>query len=41
VAVANTLQSVKDDADIVTDGAHGAGVIELIDRLIASDLRDL
>ncbi|HZO26805.1 MAG TPA: HAD family hydrolase [Chloroflexota bacterium] len=41
VAVANALQSVKDDADIVTDGARGAGVIELIDRLIASDLRDL
>lgn len=41
VAVANALQSVKDDADLVTAGARGAGVTELIDRLIATDLRDL
>jgi hypothetical protein len=41
VAVANALQSVKDDADLVTVGARGAGVTELIDRLIASDLREL
>jgi hydroxymethylpyrimidine pyrophosphatase-like HAD family hydrolase len=40
VAVANALQSVKEQADIVTVGARGAGVAELIDRLIAGDLRD-
>jgi HAD superfamily hydrolase (TIGR01484 family) len=41
VAVANALQSVKDDADLVTAGARGAGVTELIDRLIATDLSSL
>jgi hydroxymethylpyrimidine pyrophosphatase-like HAD family hydrolase len=34
VAVANALPSVKDVAQIVTDGATGAGVIELIDALV-------
>lgn len=38
VAVANALQPVKDLAHVVTTGARGAGVIELIDRLIAGDL---
>lgn len=38
VAVANALPSVKDRAHIVTNGARGAGVVELIDRLIAGDL---
>jgi hydroxymethylpyrimidine pyrophosphatase-like HAD family hydrolase len=41
VAVANALQSVKDLAHVVTTGASGAGVIELIDRLIAGDLDHL
>ncbi|HSQ55921.1 MAG TPA: HAD-IIB family hydrolase, partial [Gemmata sp.] len=40
-AVANALPAVKDTADIVLNGDHGAGVAELIDRLIASDLSDL
>ena len=40
VAVANALESVRDQADLVTDGARGAGVAELIDWLIATDLRD-
>jgi HAD superfamily hydrolase (TIGR01484 family) len=39
VAVANALPAVKDKADLVTVGARGAGVTELIDRLIATDLR--
>ncbi len=38
VAVANALPSLKEDADIVTVGARGAGVTELIDRLLANDL---
>jgi hydroxymethylpyrimidine pyrophosphatase-like HAD family hydrolase len=38
VAVANALPSVKEDADLVTRGARGAGVTELIDRLLAGDL---
>ncbi len=38
VAVANALPAVKETADIVTDGDHGAGVIELIDELLADDL---
>ena len=35
VAVANALPSVKAAADVVTKGARGAGVIELIERLLA------
>jgi hydroxymethylpyrimidine pyrophosphatase-like HAD family hydrolase len=41
VAVSNALQSVKDIADVVTAGARGAGVTELIDRLIRNGLQDL
>ena len=37
VAVANALQSVKDAAHIVTQGARGDGIIELIDRLLAGE----
>jgi hydroxymethylpyrimidine pyrophosphatase-like HAD family hydrolase len=40
-AVANALQSVKDASHIVTNGARGAGVVELIDRVIAGELDDL
>jgi hydroxymethylpyrimidine pyrophosphatase-like HAD family hydrolase len=38
VAVANALPSVKELAHVVTSGARGAGVTELIDRLLAGDL---
>jgi len=41
VAVANALPTLKATADIVTTGARGAGVVELIDRLIATDLDDV
>ncbi len=41
VAVANALPVIKDYADWVTAVDHGAGVVELIDRLLASDLREL
>jgi hypothetical protein len=41
VAVANALPTLKERADLVTEGARGAGVAELIDRLIAADLADL
>ena len=37
VAVANALPAVKERADIVTTGSHGAGVIELIDGLLRDD----
>jgi hydroxymethylpyrimidine pyrophosphatase-like HAD family hydrolase len=40
-AVANALPAVKETADIVTKAGHGAGVAELIDRMIANDLDDL
>jgi hydroxymethylpyrimidine pyrophosphatase-like HAD family hydrolase len=40
VAVANALPMVKADAQIVTAGARGAGVAELIDLLIKDDLAD-
>jgi hydroxymethylpyrimidine pyrophosphatase-like HAD family hydrolase len=39
VAVANALPQVKETADFVTKGHHGAGVIELIGRLVEEDLR--
>jgi hydroxymethylpyrimidine pyrophosphatase-like HAD family hydrolase len=40
-AVANALPAVKDTADVVTPSGHGAGVAELIDELIATDLAEL
>jgi HAD superfamily hydrolase (TIGR01484 family) len=41
VAVANALPMVKERADFVTIGDHGAGVVELIDKLIISDMSEL
>jgi hydroxymethylpyrimidine pyrophosphatase-like HAD family hydrolase len=41
VAVANAVPMLKASADLVMRGDHGAGVVELIDRLIDDDLRDL
>jgi len=38
VAVDNALPAVKETADFVTRGRHGAGVSELIDELVGSDL---
>ena len=40
-AVENALPSLKDRCDIVTAADHGAGVVELIDRLLADDLQSL
>jgi HAD superfamily hydrolase (TIGR01484 family) len=37
VAVANALSAVKDTADLVTKGARGAGVEELIKKLLKRD----
>jgi hydroxymethylpyrimidine pyrophosphatase-like HAD family hydrolase len=39
VAVANAVPSLRATADLVTARDHGAGVAELIDRLLADDLR--
>ena len=41
VAVANALPSLKELCDHVTDGDHGNGVRELIDRMIDDDLASL
>ena len=41
VAVANALDSVKAEADLVTRGARGEGVREVIERLVESDLADV
>lgn len=38
VAVANALPAVKERADIVTFADHGAGVVQLIDEMLADDL---
>jgi hydroxymethylpyrimidine pyrophosphatase-like HAD family hydrolase len=37
VAVANALPTVKDVANVVTHGARGAGVAELVERLLAGE----
>jgi hydroxymethylpyrimidine pyrophosphatase-like HAD family hydrolase len=41
VAVANALAPLKERADLVTAGEGGAGVVELVDRMLESDLADL
>jgi hydroxymethylpyrimidine pyrophosphatase-like HAD family hydrolase len=41
VAVANALPALKERADYVTAGERGAGVVELADLLVETDLRDL
>jgi HAD superfamily hydrolase (TIGR01484 family) len=41
VAVANALPSLKSHADFVTAADHGAGVSQLIDRMVANDLADI
>jgi hydroxymethylpyrimidine pyrophosphatase-like HAD family hydrolase len=41
VAVSNALPMVKERADYVTAADHGAGVVELIDMVIATDLAEL
>jgi len=40
VAVANALPALKDKADLVMTEHHGAGVVELIDRVVTTDLAD-
>ena len=39
-AVANALPALKQRADIVLEADHGAGVVQLIEGLIANDLAD-
>ena len=41
VAVANALPMLMERADYVTQGSHGAGAIELADKLVDSDLIEL
>jgi hydroxymethylpyrimidine pyrophosphatase-like HAD family hydrolase len=41
VAVANALPLLKERADLVTGGDHGAGVVELVTRLVEDDLADV
>lgn len=41
VVVSNALPSLKKQADWVTPADHGDGVVELIERLLASDLEEL
>ena len=41
MAVANSIDSLKDRADLVTRGPRGAGVEELVGRLIEDDLRSV
>ena len=41
VAVANAVPMLKERADLVTEGDHGRGVVELADRLVETDLAEL
>ncbi|MCI0548835.1 MAG: HAD hydrolase family protein [Candidatus Rokubacteria bacterium] len=41
VAVANAVPMLREAADLVTDGSAGVGVVELVNRLLVSDLREL
>ncbi len=41
VALANAIDSLKERADLVTRGARGAGVEELIERILKDDLRSV
>jgi hydroxymethylpyrimidine pyrophosphatase-like HAD family hydrolase len=41
VAVANALPLLKERADFVTTADHGAGVVELVTRLVEDDLSDV
>ncbi len=40
-AVANSVQALKDQADFVTEGNNGAGVTELIDTLVNTDMEEV
>lgn len=40
VAVANALPMLKERADWVTQNSRGAGVVELIDKVVSSDLEE-
>jgi hydroxymethylpyrimidine pyrophosphatase-like HAD family hydrolase len=41
VAVDNALPAVKERCDLVMSKDHGAGVVQLIERMLADDLRSL
>jgi HAD superfamily hydrolase (TIGR01484 family) len=41
VAVANAVPMLKERADLVTEGAGSAGVVELIDRILATELAEI
>jgi hydroxymethylpyrimidine pyrophosphatase-like HAD family hydrolase len=41
VAVKNALPGLKGIADLVTENAHGEGVMELMDKIITTDLAEL
>src|SRR3989442_991106 len=41
VAVANALPALKEQADYTTKADHGDGVVELIEQLLADDLKTL
>jgi hydroxymethylpyrimidine pyrophosphatase-like HAD family hydrolase len=41
VAVANAVEALRERADLVTRGARGAGVAELVGRLLENDLADV
>lgn len=41
VAVANALDAIKENADVVTRESDGDGVVELVERMLSTDLSEL
>jgi hydroxymethylpyrimidine pyrophosphatase-like HAD family hydrolase len=41
IAVSNAVPALRERADLMTAGARGAGVAELVDRMLATDLADI
>jgi hypothetical protein len=41
VAVGNALPMVKQRADLVTSRGHGAGVVDLIESLLSTELAEI
>jgi len=39
VAVANAIPSIRDAADLITQGDDGAGIVEIIDKVVSGELQ--
>ena len=41
VAVANAIPSIRDAADLITHGEDGAGIVEIVDKVVSGELQPL